>query len=58
MLVSLFGSSATTQAAPVLLKSASAAARVEMVGPVERTNPDNNGCCVWLILTETAGLLW
>jgi hypothetical protein len=47
-----------TQAAPVLLVSASATARVEMVGPVDTNNADSNGFWIWLIMTSTAGLLW
>jgi len=57
-LVTLAGSSATTQAWPVLLVSAIATARAPMVGPVERKSADSSAFTVWVMSTSTAGLLW
>ena len=58
VLLGAIGFASITQAAPVLLLSASATARVEMVGPVFTNSAESKGFWGWLMRTSTAGLLW
>jgi hypothetical protein len=50
---SLFRSSARTHPWSAALVLASAAARLVMVGPVDRNSADSSAGCGWLIITST-----